>query len=148
MMGGSGNVVSNIHAMGGTVAVAGIIGSDGMGDWLEAKPAADECRHGRTGPGGRAAHDGEDEDRRPRAADGPLRPGEPSRRPAGQRRPHRPLCHVHPGRAAGHRDLGLQQGYRLGEPSRRDPPGRVGASYSGLRGPEAKTTSRYTGTST
>jgi len=30
-------VVSNIHAMGGTVAVAGIIGSDGMGDWLEAK---------------------------------------------------------------------------------------------------------------
>ncbi len=37
MMGGSGNVVSNIHAMGGTVAVAGIIGSDGMGDWLEAK---------------------------------------------------------------------------------------------------------------
>src|SRR5512140_2657654 len=37
MMGGSGNVVSNIHAIGGTVAVAGIIGSDGMGDWLEAK---------------------------------------------------------------------------------------------------------------
>ena len=37
MMGGSGNVVSNIHAMGGTVAVAGIIGSDGMGDWLQAK---------------------------------------------------------------------------------------------------------------
>ena len=37
MVGGSGNVVSNIHAMGGTVAVAGIIGSDGMGDWLETK---------------------------------------------------------------------------------------------------------------
>jgi D-beta-D-heptose 7-phosphate kinase/D-beta-D-heptose 1-phosphate adenosyltransferase len=37
MMGGSGNVVNNIHAMGGTVAVAGIIGSDGMGDWLQAK---------------------------------------------------------------------------------------------------------------
>jgi rfaE bifunctional protein kinase chain/domain len=37
MMGGSGNVVSNIHAIGGTVAVAGIIGSDGMGDWLQAK---------------------------------------------------------------------------------------------------------------
>jgi D-beta-D-heptose 7-phosphate kinase/D-beta-D-heptose 1-phosphate adenosyltransferase len=37
MMGGSGNVVSNIHAIGGRVAVAGIIGPDGMGDWLQAK---------------------------------------------------------------------------------------------------------------
>jgi len=37
MMGGSGNVVSNIHAIGGNVAVAGVIGSDGMGDWLKAK---------------------------------------------------------------------------------------------------------------
>jgi rfaE bifunctional protein kinase chain/domain len=37
MMGGSGNVVNNIHAMGSAVAVAGIIGSDGMGDWLQAK---------------------------------------------------------------------------------------------------------------
>ncbi|NPV05239.1 MAG: D-glycero-beta-D-manno-heptose-7-phosphate kinase [Syntrophaceae bacterium] len=37
MMGGSGNVVSNIHAMGGSVAVAGVIGSDAMGDWLKAR---------------------------------------------------------------------------------------------------------------
>ena len=37
MMGGSGNVVSNIHAIGGQVAVAGVIGPDGMGDWLRAK---------------------------------------------------------------------------------------------------------------
>ncbi len=37
MMGGSGNVVSNIHAVGGRVAVAGVIGSDGIGDWLKAK---------------------------------------------------------------------------------------------------------------
>ena len=37
MMGGSGNVVSNIHAMGGNVAVAGVIGFDGMGDWLKAR---------------------------------------------------------------------------------------------------------------
>ena len=37
MMGGSGNVVNNIHAVGGNVAVAGVIGSDGMGDWLTAK---------------------------------------------------------------------------------------------------------------
>lgn len=37
MMGGSGNVVNNIHAIGGNVAVAGVIGSDGMGDWLKAK---------------------------------------------------------------------------------------------------------------
>ena len=35
MMGGSGNVVSNIHAIGGTVAVAGIIGSDGTGTGLK-----------------------------------------------------------------------------------------------------------------
>ncbi|HEX7504635.1 MAG TPA: D-glycero-beta-D-manno-heptose-7-phosphate kinase [Syntrophales bacterium] len=34
MMGGSGNVVSNIHAVGGNVAVAGIIGPDDMGSWL------------------------------------------------------------------------------------------------------------------
>ena len=99
MMGGSGNVVSNIHAMGGTVAVAGIIGSDGMGDWLEAKLQQMNVDTGGLVREGRAAHDGEDEDRRPRAADGPLRPGEPARRPSRQRRPHRPVCHVHPGRA-------------------------------------------------
>jgi rfaE bifunctional protein kinase chain/domain len=37
MMGGSGNVVSNIHAIGGNVAVAGIIGPDDMGRWLVQK---------------------------------------------------------------------------------------------------------------
>ncbi len=34
MMGGSGNVVSNVRAIGGGVAVAGIIGPDDMGRWL------------------------------------------------------------------------------------------------------------------
>jgi D-beta-D-heptose 7-phosphate kinase/D-beta-D-heptose 1-phosphate adenosyltransferase len=34
MLGGCANVLNNIHSMGGRASVAGVIGSDAMGDWL------------------------------------------------------------------------------------------------------------------